>query len=53
MKRARQVLQRKEGELERVNDEMEAFRVAARLLEDKGDPAPAARNRSAKILGIS
>jgi hypothetical protein len=50
MKSAHEVLQRKELELQRVKDEIDALRVTAQLLRDKEDPSPARRKKSAKIL---
>jgi hypothetical protein len=50
MKTADEVLQRKELEIKRVKEEIEALRVAAQLLRDKEDPAPLPPKKSAKIL---
>ena len=50
MKSASEVLQRKELELKRVKEEIDALRVVAQLLRDKGDPTPAAPKKLAKIL---
>jgi hypothetical protein len=50
MKSAAEVLQRKELEIQRVKGEIEALRVAAQLLREKEDPAPAPARKSAKIL---
>lgn len=52
MKSADEVLQRKELELQRVKEEIEALRMAAQLLREKGDPAPVPPKKSAKILRI-
>jgi hypothetical protein len=50
MRSADEVLQRKELEIKRVKEEIEALRVAAQLLREKGDPAPTPAKRTAKIL---
>ena len=50
MKSADEVLQRKELEIKRVKGEIEALRVAAQLLREKGDPAPLTPKKTAKIL---
>jgi hypothetical protein len=50
MRSADEVLQRKELEIQRVKEEIEALRVAAQLLREKGDPAPAPPKKTAKIL---
>jgi hypothetical protein len=50
MKSADDVLQRKELEIKRVKGEIEALRVAAQLLREKGDPAPVTPKKTAKIL---
>ncbi len=50
MKSANEVLQRKQLEIKRVKEEIEALRVAAQLLRDKDDPAPVTPKKSAKIL---
>ena len=52
MKTADEVLQHKEMEIKRVKEEIEALRVAAQLLRDKGDPAPVPPKKTAKILRI-
>jgi hypothetical protein len=50
MKRADEVLQRKELEIKRVKEEIEALRMAAQLLRDKDDPGPVPPKKMAKIL---
>jgi hypothetical protein len=50
MRGADEVLQRKELEIQRVKEEIKALRVAAQLLREKGDPAPAPPKKTAKIL---
>lgn len=50
MKSADEVLQRKQLEIKRVKEEIEALRVAAQLLQEKGDPTPGPPKKSAKIL---
>ncbi|HVO60763.1 MAG TPA: hypothetical protein VMT53_07490 [Terriglobales bacterium] len=50
MKSADEVIQRKELEIKRVKGEIEALRVAAQLLRDKGDPAPVPPKKTGKIL---
>lgn len=50
MRRPDEVLQRKELELKRVKEEIEALRVAAQLLRDKDDPGPVPPKKMAKIL---
>lgn len=52
MKSADEVLQRKVLELQRVKGEIEALRMAAQLLREKGDPSPVTPKKSAKILRI-
>ncbi len=52
MKSADEVLQRKELEIKRVKEEIEALRVAAQLLRDKEDPVPGPPRKSAKIVLI-
>jgi hypothetical protein len=47
---AAEVLQRKELEIKRVKEEIEALRVAAQLLRDKEDPVPESPRKTAKIL---
>lgn len=50
MKSADEVIQRKQLEIKRVKQEIEALRVAAQLLREKEDPAPVPPKKSAKIL---
>lgn len=50
MKSADEVLQRKELDIKRVKEEIEALRMAAQLLREKGDPAPVTPKKTAKIL---
>jgi hypothetical protein len=52
MKSADEVLQRKELEIKRVKEEIEALRVAAQLLREKEDPGPITPRKTAKILRI-
>lgn len=50
MKSADEVLQRKQLEIKRVREEIEALRVAAQLLREKDDPSPMPPKKTAKIL---
>ncbi len=50
MKSTDEVIQRKQLEIKRVKEEIEALRLAAQLLRDKEDPAPVPPKRTAKIL---
>ena len=50
MRSADEVLQRKELEIKRVKEEIEALRVAAQLLRETGDPGPLPTRKSAKVL---
>jgi hypothetical protein len=50
MRSADEILHRKELEIKRVKEEIEALRMAAQLLGEKGDPAPVPPKKSAKIL---
>jgi hypothetical protein len=52
MKNANEVLRRKELEIERVKGEIEALRVAAKLLRDKGDPPLSSPKKLGKVLSI-
>lgn len=50
MRNADEILQRKELELQRVKEEIEALRMAAQILREKDDPPLAPPRKPAKIL---